>query len=47
MIENCKNCTWYENGVCNNPDGYFEAEWETGKRMRMEPEDGCTLWEEE
>jgi len=35
----CCNCSWYENGICHNPDAeYLE---------KMEPEDGCTLWEED
>lgn len=34
----CEKCSWYEEGVCHNPDAaYMEA---------MDPEDGCTLWEE-
>lgn len=39
MMGDCYNCSWYENGICHNPDAeYLE---------KMEPEDGCTLWEEE
>ncbi len=39
MMGDCCNCSWYENGICHNPGAeYLE---------KMEPEDGCTLWEEE
>jgi len=34
----CCNCDWYKNGICHNPDAEY--------LMQMEPEDGCTLWEE-
>ena len=35
----CETCSWYEDGRCHNPDSdYMEP---------MQPDDGCTLWEEE
>lgn len=39
MIGDCCNCSWYENGICHNPDAEY--------LQKMEPEDSCTLWEEE
>lgn len=41
----CINCTWYEDGYCHNHDCYYGDEWKKGL-MKMEPDDGCTLWEE-
>lgn len=43
---NCINCTWYESGYCHNPDCHTEEEWEKHDLEKMEPDDGCTLWEE-
>ena len=39
-------CTWYEEGLCHNPDCYFSYEWEKGLLEAVEPDAWCTLWEE-
>lgn len=47
IMGNCINCTWYESGYCHNPDCHTEEEWEKHDLEKMEPDDGCTLWEED
>lgn len=38
----CYNCGWYnwgEDGLCHNEDAEY--------MQSMEPDEGCTLWDEE
>lgn len=33
MVKNCCNCSWYENGICHNPDA--EISRKDGARRRL------------